>query len=141
MPLDTLKALLKKNNASLTKPRKAVFNLLLNKEPQSMQVLVKRAESKVDRATVYRTIELFEQLGIVHRLNIGWKYKIELSDVFLGHHHHFHCSNCGKTFTLPPNTMLETMIDSAVAKEGYAPRGHNLEIYGLCQNCSQSTAA
>jgi Fur family ferric uptake transcriptional regulator len=141
MPLETLKALLKKNNASLTKPRKAVFNLLLNKEPQSMQVLVKRAENSVDRATVYRTIELFEQLGIVHRLNIGWKYKIELSDVFLGHHHHFHCSNCGKTFTLPPNTMLETMIDSAVAKEGYSPRGHNLEIYGLCQNCSQTSVA
>jgi Fur family ferric uptake transcriptional regulator len=141
MPLETLKALLKKNNASLTKPRKAVFNLLLNKEPQSMQVLVKRAESSVNRATVYRTIELFEQLGIVHRLNIGWKYKIELSDVFLGHHHHFHCSNCGKTFTLPPNTMLETMIDSAVAKEGYSPRGHNLEIYGLCQNCSQTSVA
>jgi Fur family ferric uptake transcriptional regulator len=141
MPLETLKALLKKNNASLTKPRKVVFNLMLNKEPQSMQVLVKRAESSVNRATVYRTIELFEQLGIVHRLNIGWKYKIELSDVFLGHHHHFHCSNCGKTFTLPPNTMLETMIDSAVAKEGYSPRGHNLEIYGLCQNCSQTSVA
>jgi Fe2+ or Zn2+ uptake regulation protein len=80
MTLDTatLAALLRKNNSSLTKPRKAVFNLLLSKEPQSMQVLVKRAEGKVDRATVYRTIELFEELGIVHRLNIGWKYKIEL---------------------------------------------------------------
>jgi Fe2+ or Zn2+ uptake regulation protein len=138
MPLDTLKALLKKNNASLTKPRKVIFNLLLNQEPQSMQVLVKRAEDKVDRATVYRTVELFEQLGIAHRLNIGWKYKIELSDVFLGHHHHFHCNNCGKTFTLQPNPMLETMIDTAVAKEGYNPRGHNLEIYGLCQACTTS---
>jgi Fe2+ or Zn2+ uptake regulation protein len=132
----TLKALLKKNNASLTSPRKIVFNLLLSREPQSMQVLVKRAEGKVDRATVYRTIELFEQLGIVHRLNIGWKYKIELSDIFLGHHHHFHCSNCGKTLTLTANPMLETMIDTAVAKEGYSPRSHNLEISGLCPACS-----
>jgi len=136
----TLKALLKKNNASLTNPRKVVFNLLLSGEPQSMQVLVKRAEGKVDRATVYRTVELFEELGIVHRLNIGWKYKVELSDLFLGHHHHFHCSNCGKTFTLPANPMLETMIDSAVAKEGYSPRSHNLEISGLCSNCSSSVA-
>jgi Fur family ferric uptake transcriptional regulator len=135
---DTLKALLKKNGASLTAPRKVVFDLLLDQEPQSMQVLVKRAEGKVDRATVYRTIELFERLGIVHRLNIGWKYKIELSDVFLGHHHHFHCVNCGKTYTLPANSMLETMIDSAIVKEGFSPRSHNLEIYGLCINCSQS---
>jgi Fur family ferric uptake transcriptional regulator len=140
MHYETLKALLKKNGASLTKPRKVVFDLLLEREPQSMQVLIKRAEGRVDRATVYRTIEMFERFGIVHRLNVGWKYKIELSDVFLGHHHHFHCSNCGKTFTLPSNAMLETMIDSAVAKEGYAPRGHSLEAYGLCQNCIQSKA-
>jgi Fe2+ or Zn2+ uptake regulation protein len=136
VPIDTLKALLRKNGASLTKPRKAIFNLLLGQEAQSMQVLVKRAESQVDRATVYRTVELFERLGIVRRLNIGWKYKVELSDIFVGHHHHFHCTNCGKTFPLAPNSMLETMIDSAVAKEGYSPRGHNLEIYGLCNGCS-----
>jgi Fe2+ or Zn2+ uptake regulation protein len=138
MTLDTatLKALLKKNNASLTKPRRTIFSLLLSKEPQSMQVLVKRAEGKVDRATVYRTVELFEELGIVHRLNIGWKYKIELSDIFLGHHHHFHCNNCGKTFTLAANPMLETMIDTAVSKEGYSARSHNLEITGLCPACT-----
>jgi Fur family transcriptional regulator, ferric uptake regulator len=137
----TLKALLKKNGASLTAPRKVIFDLLQNQEPQSMQVLVKRAESRVDRATVYRTIELFERLGIVHRLNIGWKYKIELSDVFLDHHHHFHCTNCGRTFTLKANNMLETMIDSFAAKSGYSPRGHQLEIYGLCNSCGNSTIA
>lgn len=102
-----------------------------------MQVIVKRAEGSVDRATVYRTIELFETLGIVHRLNIGWKYKIELSDIFHAHHHHFYCVNCGRTYPLPANPMLETMIDSFVAKEGYSPRGHTLEISGLCGNCQK----
>jgi Fur family ferric uptake transcriptional regulator len=141
MPIDTLKALLKKDSASLTKPRKFIFNLLLGQEPQSIQTLVSRSKNEVDRATVYRTIELFENLGIVHRLNFGWKYKVELSDVFLGHHHHFHCSNCGKTYPLPPNPMLETMIDTTVAKEGFSPRSHNLEVYGLCGNCSSSKVA
>ena len=135
---DSLKAILKKNGASLTSPRKAVFDLLLDQEPQSMQVLAKRAEDKVDRATIYRTIELFEKLGIARRLNIGWKYKIELSDVFHAHHHHFYCTNCGRTYPLPPNPMMETMIDSVVSREGFSPRGHQLEIYGLCSAC-QST--
>jgi len=102
-----------------------------------MQVLVTRAAKKTDRATVYRTIELFEKLGVVHRLNIGWKYKIELSDVFQGHHHHFYCTGCTKTFPLDANPMLETMIDSTLAKDGFAPRGHQLEVYGLCPNCSK----
>ncbi len=138
MQHDNLKALLKKNGSSLTKTRKLVFDLLLNQPPQSMPVLIKRAEDKADRATIYRTIELFEQLGVVHRLNIGWKYKIELSDVFQGHHHHFYCNSCGKTYDLASNSMLETMIDSLSAKEGYAPRGHQLEIYGLCPSCSKA---
>jgi Fur family ferric uptake transcriptional regulator len=138
MQQETLKALLKKGGASLTAPRKVIFNLLLDQEPQSMQVLVKRAENKVDRATVYRTIEIFEELGIVRRLNIGWKYKIELSDLFTGHHHYFYCTNCGKNYRLPANTMLETMIDSAAAKADFSPRGHNLEVFGLCPNCSSA---
>jgi len=135
---ENLKAVLKKSGASLTKPRRIVFDLLLNQDPQSMQVLIKRAGDRLDRATVYRTVDLFEQLGIVRRLNIGWKYKIELSDLFVSHHHHFYCTNCGSTFNLSPGAMLETMIESTAAKEGFAARSHQLEIYGLCANCSKS---
>ncbi|HZP55884.1 MAG TPA: Fur family transcriptional regulator [Candidatus Saccharimonadales bacterium] len=138
MPIETLKALLRKNGSSLTKPRRTIFSLLQNQKPQNMQVLVGRAKDKVDRATVYRTMELFEKLGIVNRLNIGWKYKYELSDIFQDHHHHFHCSSCGTTFNLEPNSMLETMIDTVAGKSGFSPRGHQLEIYGLCSNCQQT---
>jgi Fur family transcriptional regulator, ferric uptake regulator len=136
MHYETLKSILKADGNSLTKPRKLVFDLMLNQTPQSMQVLVQRAKDKADRATVYRTIELFERLGIVRRLNIGWKYKIELTDAFSGHHHHMYCTNCGRVFDLPDNPMLETMIDTVAAKSGFSPRGHQLEIFGLCANCS-----
>lgn len=132
---EDLKALLKEKGSSLTSTRKIVFDLLLGQPPQTMQVLVKRAEGKVDRATVYRTMEVFEKLGIAHRLNIGWKYKYELSDVFMEHHHHFYCSSCGKSYDLPANPMLETMLDSLATKEGYQPRGHQIEIYGFCPSC------
>lgn len=128
---------MKKNGFSLTKSRKAVFDLLFDQEPQSMQVLVSRGGGQADRATIYRTVELFERLGIVHRLNIGWKYKIELSEIFQGHHHHFYCVSCGRTYPLPQNSMLETMINSVAAKEGLSPRGHQLEVHGLCSNCQK----
>ena len=135
---ETLKALLKKEGFSLTKSRRLVFDLLLNQPPQRLRDLIERAAGRADRATIYRTIELFERLGIAHRINAGWKYKIELSDVFSGHHHHFNCTNCGKTYDLPPNPLLETMIDTITAKDGYSPRGHQMEIYGLCPNCSKA---
>lgn len=103
-----------------------------------MQVIVRRAEGSVDRATVYRTIELFEKLGIVNRLNIGWKYKVELSDIFTEHHHHFNCTNCGRTYKIEANPMLETMIDSVANQNGFSPRSHQLEVAGLCPNCRQA---
>lgn len=136
MQHETLKAILKQNGASLTRPRRVVFDILLSQKPLGMKALTRLASNKVDRASVYRSIELFEKLGIVHRLNIDWKYKIELSDAFLGHHHHFYCTNCGKTFSMTANTMLETMIDTVAKKSDFNPRGHQLEIYGLCQKCA-----
>lgn len=137
---ETLKTLLKENSSSLTRTRQLIFDLLLNQEPQSMQVLATRAKSEVDRATVYRTVDLFERLGIAHRLNIGWKYKIELSDLFSGHHHHMHCTNCGKILDLPSNPMLETMIETLAFKADFSPRGHQLEIHGLCPACVQTAS-
>jgi len=135
MKYDDLASLLKQHGASLTKPRKVVFAALFEQEPLTIGQLISRVGCKVDRATIYRTVELFEKLGIVHRLNIGFKYKLELSDIFRGHHHHFYCTKCGTTFELANNPMLETMIDSTLAKDGFSPRGHQLEVYGLCKEC------
>jgi Fur family ferric uptake transcriptional regulator len=136
MQYDTLKALLKRDGASLTNPRRIIFDLLAGQEPQTMQVIISRAKGSVDRATIYRTVELFERLGIVNRLNVGWKYKVELSDVFNDHHHHLHCTVCGGVFVMPENPMLETMIDTVAKKSDFSPSSHQLEIYGLCPNCS-----
>lgn len=138
---DNLKILLKNKGYSLTGSRKLVLGLLLESEPQSLGQLVAKSQGKIDRASVYRTIALFEQLGIVHRINTGWKYKFELSDTFIGHHHHMHCSQCGKIVNLPANTMLETMIHATAAKSGFAPRAHQLEVYGLCPSCQKSGRA
>ena len=137
MQTDNLRAVLKQSGYSLTKPRKLVFDLLLQGRPMSMSELVSESGHKVDRASIYRTVSLFEKLGITHRVNTGWKYKIELSDAFIGHHHHMHCTNCGQITTLPANTMLETMIDTTAAKEDFKPRSHQLEIYGICANCTE----
>lgn len=136
MYLETLKAVLKQKGYSLTGPRKLVFEQMLSHGPQTIAEIISAATGTVDRATIYRTTDLFEKLGIVHRLNIGWKYRLELSEAFVGHHHHIHCTNCGKTYKLPHSTMLETMIDSSAIKENFSPRGHQLEIYGICLNCS-----
>ena len=98
-----------------------------------MHELVERTAA-IDRASAYRTIELFEQLGIVQRLNTGWKYKIELSDKFTDHHHHVTCIQCGKTVAMNEQE-LEKFIEQIAHQHGFAPTAHQIEIQGLCQNC------
>jgi Fur family ferric uptake transcriptional regulator len=103
--------------------------------PSSVQEIIINVKDQADRASVYRTLDLFERTGVTHRLNTGFKYKVELGEAFIAHHHHLHCLNCGQTTSLPPNPLLETMIDSTAKQDGFSPRSHQLEIYGLCANC------
>lgn len=103
-----------------------------------MHELVKRAGA-VDRASVYRAVGLFERLGIVQRLNTGWKYKIELTDRFSEHHHHLTCTQCGKTIAMNESE-LELLISRLAAHHHFAPTAHQIEIQGLCSNCQKEPA-
>lgn len=125
---------LKKNGYSVTSARKAIFNALDKEEPQTMREVV-AGLPRVDKASIYRTIALFENLGVVQRLQIGWKYKLELSDTFSYHHHHLTCRNCGTVVSLREDPMLEASLKSLAGEYGYKDLSHQLEISGLCQNC------
>lgn len=132
-PKETFIALLKANDQSVTSARMAVFEALLGHEPRSMHELVKKV-SQIDRASVYRAVGLFERLGVVQRLNIGWKYKIELTDRFAEHHHHLTCTNCGKMISMNEQDM-EALISKLAAEHDFRPTAHQIEIQGLCSDC------
>lgn len=101
-----------------------------------MRQLVARVRG-VDRSSVYRTVGLFERLGVVQRLNSGWKYKLELSDKFTAHHHHLTCTNCGRTVPLSEQE-LERFIELLAHSHGFRATAHQIEIQGLCQVCQQA---
>lgn len=88
----------------------------------------------VDRASVYRAVDLFEKLSIVQRLNTGWKYKIELTDKFTHHHHHLTCTKCQATIAMN-ELQLEHFIDQIAHAHGFEPESHQIEIQGLCKSC------
>lgn len=133
---DTFRDTLKAAGYSLTTARTSVFQALVGQEPLSMQDLVVRA-SNVDRASVYRAVELFERISIVQRLNTGWKYRIELTDMFTAHHHHVTCTDCGATTAINEDT-LERFIEQLARAHGFAPTAHQIEIQGLCATCQHA---
>ena len=134
LPLqEQFRRLLKKNRLSATHARLAVFEALVGQEPLSMHTLVEQVPD-IDRASVYRAVELFERLGVVQRVTTGWKYKLELTDQFAEHHHHLSCTNCGRTIDIAGNE-LEQVIEQLSAAHHFKPLSHQIEIQGLCDRC------
>lgn len=134
--IPTIATVLKKSGYSVTKSRQAVFNALTDTGPITMAQLVNKVHAHADRASVYRAVELFEKLGIINRLQIGWKYKLELSDLFTEHHHHATCLQCGTVISLEEDESLERGIHQLASDAHFVLSSHSLEIRGLCAKCS-----
>ncbi|HEX3082578.1 MAG TPA: transcriptional repressor [Candidatus Saccharimonadia bacterium] len=130
-----LATFLRDHGYSVTRPRKLVFQELRNAESVTMGQLWKKLSDSLDRASIYRTISLFEELGIAKRVNLGWKYKVELSGAFAEHHHHMTCTVCGKITAINEDS-LEDFIEQLSSRNGFVPSSHQIEILGLCQNCA-----
>ena len=129
------KDILATNHYHATKTREATFNLLVGSDPQSISQILARAKGTVSRVTIYRNIELFEKIGIVHRIYVGWKYKLELSDQFIAHHHHLSCLNCGAIIDIEDEKHIDEFIYEVSKKYGFQPRRHQFEVDGYCKNC------
>jgi Fe2+ or Zn2+ uptake regulation protein len=135
-----LRTILLQHRLSFTAARQQVFEVLASNEPLTMTELAERCVPNIDRASVYRTIALFEQLAIVRRLQIGWKYKIELSDAFQAHHHHLTCLGCSSVTTLPEDVHIEKQLVKLASQYGYSALDHQLEIRGYCPGCQANSA-
>jgi Fur family ferric uptake transcriptional regulator len=127
---------LKKHRLRGTTERKELFSLLLaQKSPHTVAQLVKAAEGFADRSTVYRTLELFEKIGVSIRVYTGWKYKVELSDTYSHHHHHMLCTNCDAIISLEESDGFMNELKKLEDEYGFQATSHSLELQGLCRAC------
>lgn len=129
-----VKNLLKQQGFSATKTRMSILGALLKLQPATMhQIIISLPH--VDRATVYRTIDLFVDLNIAKKVYTGFKYRIELGESFQEHHHHLTCLRCGTVIDVH-TPVIEQAIEHTAANNGFRPIRHDLEIVGYCANCS-----
>lgn len=133
-----LEQALKASGQSSTDTRRKVYAALHGQEPLGMRELVTRCHP-TDRASVYRTVALFERLGIVQRLQTGWKYKLELTGDYHEHHHHATCLKCGRSFVVPEDNELEEDLQRVAQKIGFILERHQLELQGYCSACQHKS--
>jgi Fur family ferric uptake transcriptional regulator len=117
-----------------------VFQELKNLDaPCSLAQLVQLTSDSINRSTVYRTLDTFEKIGIITKVYTGWKYKVELSEIFRSHHHHMTCSRCSAVVSFDePHELIEA-LKIIGSNNNFTIKSHNLELSGLCKNCSKAT--
>ncbi len=134
---ERLKIQLKLAGYSLTGPRQAVFAAMAD-QALSMSELQAKLQGSLDRASLYRTLLLFDRLQIIQIVGQGKNRRFELSDHYNVHHHHLNCTRCGRVETIEAPA-IEREIAVLVRKYGFAPASHQLELTGVCRECSQSS--
>ena len=94
---------------------------------------VARRLPNVSLPTVYSTLELFEELGLVHR--VGVSQGALLYDPRPEPHDHMVCDNCGKVEDVHAGVELKRALDRA-KRGGFTPRRAEVRINGLCADCA-----
>lgn len=89
----------------------------------------------VNRSTVYRTLELFRDLGLISETDLGSGVRhFELLDE--GRHHHLICHGCNEMLVLDDD-LVEPLRLAIRDRYGFAVSIDHLALFGLCSYCER----
>ena len=89
----------------------------------------------VNISTVYRTLELLKQLGLVTETDLGGG-RVRYHPADKGHHHHLVCTECGAIIDLD-ESLLSSLKGTLLREYKFSADLRHLAIFGRCANCSK----
>jgi Fur family ferric uptake transcriptional regulator len=117
----------------LTGQRRVVADVITDaKDHPDAEEVYQRAvkiDSNIGRATVYRTLRLFQEMGVIAKHDFGdgrARYETSSED----HHDHLIDMTTGKVIEFQ-NTTIEALQEKIAAELGYELVGHRLELFGV----------
>lgn len=101
--------------------------------PDEVHAEVRRHSSAVNVSTVYRTLEVLEELGLVRHAHLSDRAPTYHS---VGGHEHFHlkCRNCGRVVSVDPD-VARPLVETLRAEHGFAVDVGHLTVFGRCLEC------
>ena len=126
--------------ARFTGGREALIRaLMVSGGPQSAAELHRRLRHKVPLSSLYRSLAVMNEAGVLAMHHSGGLARYELAEWLTGHHHHLVCLQCGAVddFELAPERErdLHRVVSRMGVEHGYQVENHALEVQGLCQTC------
>jgi len=132
---------LNKRQLKLTQGRKAVLQEIFlqpgHLEAEDLWRSLRRKKRRVSRATVYRTLDLLVDSGMVRKVDLGHGHSHYEKALLQAHHEHMVCLECGKVIEFSDKEM-EGDLDKLCKKSGFEHTAHRFEIFGYCGECSKS---
>ncbi|MDD5313357.1 MAG: transcriptional repressor [Dehalococcoidia bacterium] len=130
---------LRRNGFKLTPQRRAIIDVISGSEehltPSDIYSRLQHKYPGIGLVTVYRTLELLENSGLLCEVHIGDTCRSYLKRKRPGeHHHHLVCAGCGKVVDFV-DCELGDLENRLTSETGFSIDSHLLEFMGRCASC------
>ena len=132
-----LKGLFREKKLRLSHSRVLIYQELTDaKKPLSPQELyqgILKKKKRIGLTSIYRSLDLFESLGIVFKVINESNAKYKLCEME-NHHHHVVCKACGSVVEFS-FCDISDWSKKVMESTGYEVTDHQLNFFGLCKAC------
>lgn len=141
-PVEKFEEYLLTKKMRLTSERLIVANAIFSDhEHFDIETIVARLSRRTDgkrvsRATVYRTLDLLEEAGLIRKVARANDREVFEHDYGYPQHDHLICKQCG-SLTEFTNDDIASALEKVAIDNGFRMDGHRLEVYGLCAKCAR----
>ncbi|HET9419916.1 MAG TPA: transcriptional repressor [Nocardioides sp.] len=103
--------------------------------PDEVLAHVRERASSVNISTVYRTLEVLEELGLVRHAHLSDRAPTYHS---VGGHEHFHlvCRNCQRVISVDVD-VASSFVARLAEDHGFVPDLGHLTVFGRCEECPE----
>ncbi len=136
--LERFRRYLRDHRQPVTRQRDLVAQVvLLSHDHPSVEGIrrsLKERGEHVGTATVYRTLEVLVESGLVRAHDFGEGFKRYEPMLAQADHEHLICERCGRVVEFQ-NERLERMLPIIADEHAFQHQRHRIEIYGVCRDC------
>ena len=136
--LERFRRYLRDHRQPVTRQRDLIAQIVfLADDHPSVEAIIRRLRERgepVGTATVYRTLEVLVESGLVRTHDFGEGFRRYEPMPAQTHHEHLICERCGSVVEFQ-NERLERMLPIIADEHAFQHSRHRVEIYGVCREC------
>ncbi len=140
--MENLKERLKDLGLKLTPQRRATLEVIFNNKGKHLNTeeiydLVKEKCPEIGLATVYRTLQLLDEMGLISKINLDdgcscYEFNNHEDD---HQHHHLICQNCGAIIEVEID-LLDQLEEEIEKVYHFKIKDHKVKFFGICSQCN-----